>query len=70
MTDISQNGDRIIFTVGENVNLRAIVEVSDAYKGKILFTSGEKSYLSYRYDENMLSNIKIILQKFINSTNE
>ena len=70
MTDISQDGDAVIFTVDENVSLRAIVDISEAYKGKIMFTSGEKSYLSYKYTENMLSNIKIILQKFINSTNE
>ena len=35
-----------------------------------MFSSGEKSYLGYKANDNMLSNIKIILQKMLKLTLE
>ena len=64
-------GDRdVMFTIDDVFSTKAIVELMDDYKGKIMFSSGEKSYLSYRYEGNFINNIKIILQKLINSTQE
>ena len=51
-------------------NKKEIIDIMDDYKGKIMFSSGEKSYISYKYDEKFLSNIKIILQKLIKITQE
>ena len=60
----------IMFTINDSFSTKAIVELIDDYKGKIMFSSGEKSYLCYKYDLDFLVNIKIILQKLVNSTQE
>lgn len=67
---ITRTDKDIIFTIDDNFSTKAIVELLDDYKGKIMFSSGEKSYLSYKYEGKFLNNIKIILQKLINSTQE
>lgn len=70
ISDISQKDDLIIFTAGREISARAIVEIMAEYKGKMMFSSGETSYLSYKYDNDMLHNIKIILQKIKNAIHE
>ena len=62
VSDISQKDDLIIFTFQKEISARAIVEVMDLYRRKMMFSSGSVSYLSYKYDKDILDNIKIILQ--------
>lgn len=66
ITEIAQKDGLVIFTIEQEVSPQAIVELLDSYKRKIMFTSGDQSYLSYRYDEHILDNIKIILQNLAN----
>ncbi len=68
ITDISQKDGFIQFTLNQNVSLRAICEILDEYKKKIMFTSGDISYLSYRYDNDITDNVKIILQKLLKAS--
>ena len=70
ISSISRTDKDIMFTINDIFSTKAIVDLIDDYKGKIMFSSGEKSYLCYKYDDNFLANIKIILQKLINSTQE
>ncbi len=67
---VRDNGD-VMFTIGNNnISPEAIVTVIHDFNGKIMFSSGEKSYLCYKYADNLLYNIKIILQKLINLTQQ
>lgn len=70
VTDISQKEDMIVFTFEQIVSTRAIVEIMDDYRGKMMFSSGNTSYLSYKYGDDMLKNIKIILQRLKNTIHE
>lgn len=63
ISDITQKDGMVVFTFDRVVSPKSIVDIMDGYKGKMMFSSGETSYLSYKYDENVLSNIKIILQR-------
>ena len=67
---VVRNGKEVMFTIGDNISPEAIVTIMHDYKGKIMFSSGEKSYLNYKYENNLLYNIKIILQKLVNITQE
>jgi transcription-repair coupling factor (superfamily II helicase) len=67
---VVRNEKEVMFTIGDNISPEAIVSIMHDYKGKIMFSSGEKSYLNYKYENNMLYNIKIILQKLVNITQE
>ena len=66
ITEIVQKDGLVIFTIEQQVSPQAVVELLDTYKRKIMFSSGDQSYLSYRYDDQMLHNIKIILQNLAN----
>lgn len=70
ISSIVRNEKDILFTIDGEFSTKAIVDIMDDYKGKIMFSSAEKSYISYKYDENFLTNIKIILQKLIKTTQE
>ena len=70
ISSVTRSDKDIMFTINDAFSTKAIVELIDDYKGKIMFSSGEKSYLCYKYDDKFLNNIKIILQKLIKSTQE
>jgi transcription-repair coupling factor (superfamily II helicase) len=70
VSDISQKDDLIIFTLQREISAIAIVEIMDKYRGKMMFSSGSTSYLSYKYDADILDNIKIILQCLQNAIHE
>lgn len=70
VTDIAQKDGMVIFTIEQEVSPRAIVDLLGLFDRKLLFTSGDISYLSYRYEGRMLDNIKIILQKLGNPSQE
>ena len=53
-----------------NINPKVIVDILADKTHKLMFSSGEKSYLGYKANDNMLSNIKIILQKMLKLTLE
>lgn len=67
ISDISQKDDLIIFTFDKVVSAESIVDIMDAYRRKMMFSSGPVSYLSYKYDSDILKNIKIILQRLKNT---
>jgi len=69
ITEIVQRGGMVTFTFSRQVAPKAIVELLGQYDRKLLFSAGETSYLSYKYDADMVGNIKIILQKLINTEN-
>ena len=67
---VRDKGD-IMFTItGNSISPEAIVTLIHDFDGKIMYSSGEKSYLCYKYKDNLLYNIKIILQKLINLTQQ
>lgn len=70
ISDVVQKDGFITFTFNKNVNPKAIVDILSDKTKKMMFSSGEKSYLSYRYTTDVLNNIKFILQKLLNSSNE
>ena len=70
ISDITQKDGLVVFTIDHVVSVKSIVDIMDGYKSKMMFSSGETSYLSYKYDENILYNIKIILQRLKNTIHE
>lgn len=58
----------IMFAIGNNISAEAIISLVQEYNGKIMYSSGETSYLCYKNEDKMLYNIKIILQKLIKLT--
>ncbi len=67
ITDIIQNGNSVKFTFNKKVSYEDVEPIIKEYKGRVMFTSGEKSYLMYKYDGDTLGNIKFLLQKLINA---
>ena len=65
-----RDNDSVMFTMGNNISPEAIVTIMHEYKGKIMYSGGEKSYLCYKYKDNLLYNVKIILQKLIKLTQQ
>ena len=70
ITDVVQKDGFITFTFNADVNPKAIVDILADKTRKIMFSSGKKSYLSYKYTTDVLGNIKFILQSLVNSSNE
>lgn len=70
VSDITQKDDMIVFTFDRVLSVKAIVEIMNDYKGRMMFSSGTTSYLSYKYDSDILKNIKIILQRVQNTIHE
>jgi transcription-repair coupling factor (superfamily II helicase) len=70
ISSVVRNQKDIMITIDDNFDTEAIVKLIDDYKGKIMFSSGEKSYICYKYDSKFMYNIKIILQKLINLTQD
>ncbi len=52
-----------MFAIGNNISAEAIISLVQEYNGKIMYSSGETSYLCYKNEDKLLYNIKIILQK-------
>ncbi len=61
---ITQKENRILiqFYNHNHLDMRAIFELVENYKGQMLFNASDKPYLSYKYKNKILDNIKIILQ--------
>ena len=70
ISDISIKDDMAVFTIDKVVSLKSIVDIMDGYRGKMMFSSGDTSYLSYKYDADIIENIKIILQRLKNTIHE
>lgn len=70
ISDISRKDDLVIFTMLKEPGPETIVSVMAEYKGKMMFSSGNPSYLSYRCDKDIPGNIKIILQKLKNTIHD
>ena len=68
ISDVTEKDGFVNFTIEDNVNPKVIVEILADKSLKLMFSSGEKSYLCAKCSDNMLSNIKIILQKLIKLT--
>lgn len=62
ISDISQKDGMIVFTLTREPEAQKLIELIDKYKGKIMYSSGSVSYLSWEIDGDILGNIKIILQ--------
>ncbi len=65
ITDIIQNGENVRFTFNQKITYDSIADVIKEYKGRIMFSSGEKSYIMYKVNEDTVNNIKFLLQKLI-----
>ncbi len=70
ISDISYKDDMIVFSLAGAVNPKAIVEIMAQFKGKMMFSSGNISYLTYRCKDDIIKNIKIILQRLQNITQD
>ncbi len=70
ISDISVKDGMVVFTFDKIVSTKAIVEIMDDFRGKMMFSSGASSYLSYKFDSDVVKNIKIILQKLQNTIHD
>lgn len=67
ITEVTQNDNGIMMVFdAESVDMRSVSGVIAQYKGKVLFSAGERPYLMYREkhitQESVLPNIKFLLQ--------
>jgi len=63
ISEITYKDSMIVFAFERIVSTKSIVEIISDFKGKMMFSSGNVSYLSYKCESDVLKNIKIILQK-------
>jgi len=70
ISNIAYRDDMIVFTIDKVMSTKAIVEVINNFKGKMMFSSGETSYLSYKCTDDIIKNIKIILQMLKKTVHE
>lgn len=63
VTEVMQNGMQVRFTFGKYIKTDKLMNILSEYKGKVMFSAGEKSYLIYKCDNDILNNIKFLLQK-------
>jgi len=63
ISEIVQKDDIVEFISDGDVSAENVIELINEYKGKIRLGTGEISSLKYRFENPMLSNIKIVLQK-------
>jgi len=68
ITEVTEKGDSVILRFdAENADMQTILKIVGEQKGKMLFSAGERPYLSYRAQkmssEEKLQNIKFILQR-------
>ena len=70
ISEVTQKDGYINFTFNQNISPKAIVDILADKSRKMMFSSGEKSYLSYKYTYDVLDNIKIILQSLLKSSQE
>jgi len=69
ITEISQKGSNVIiqFYHAAYVDMKAIIEISNMFKGHMLFTASDKPYLTYKNaagsQNKLVQNIKIMLQR-------
>ncbi|MDD4688431.1 MAG: transcription-repair coupling factor [Eubacteriales bacterium] len=68
MVEVSAKGNNLVmsFEEGRKINLLAIADIMNEYKGKLLFSAGNKPFLTYRgYSIARLIEIKKLLNKFV-----
>jgi len=73
MCEIAAKGQNLVFTFeeGRKINLAAISEMMNKYKGKLLFSAGAKPYITYRgYSIARLNEIKKLLREFVEFGND
>ena len=67
ISEITYKDSMIVFAFERIVSTKSIVEIISDFKGKMMFSSGNVSYLSYKCENDVIKNIKIILQKLQNA---
>lgn len=61
--EVVQKGDTVEFISDGSADGQRAVELVNEYKGRIRLGTGDVPSLKYRFEQPMLSNIKIVLQK-------
>ena len=73
MCEITAKGNNLVFVFeeGRKLDLAALSDMMNKYKGKLLFSAGNKPYMTYRgYSIARLNEVKKLLNEFINSGKE
>lgn len=65
ISEIVQKGEWVELVPQTGFDGRKAVDLINSYHGKIRIAAGEKQALRYRFEQPLLDNIKIILQKLI-----
>ena len=68
--EISQKENTIVFSFTEHASPEAVIELIKEYERDMKFIGGVKSSIVYRCDKNIITNIKIILQKLVKTIQE
>lgn len=70
ISEVIQKEKTVDFTFTDDANPDAVIKLINEYSGKVKFVSGKKSVLMYKCTEDVVSNIKIILQKLVKTIQE
>ncbi len=70
VSSVSQKDGSLDFVFTNRANPQAVVTLIGEYSRKMRFVGGESSKIIYKYDGNVIDNIKIILQKLSKTIQE
>jgi len=65
ISDVSHNEVAVTFVFTENANPEAVIKLISEYEKDMRFVNGAKSKIIYKCKDNVIGNIKIILQKLV-----
>ena len=67
ISDALQTETGVNFVFTETANPEAVIKLISEYEKDMRFVSGAKSKIIYKCKDNIIGNVKIILQKLVNS---
>jgi len=70
ISDVIQQEAGVTFVFTERANPQAVIKLLSEYEREMRFVNGAKSKIIYKCKDNILSNIKIILQKLVKTIQE
>mgnify|MGYP002647933086 CR=1 FL=1 len=71
--EIAAKGNNLVMTFeeGRRIDLSAVSEMMNKYKGKLLFSAGSKPYMTYRgYSIARLNEVKNLMKDFVTSAKD
>ncbi len=70
ISELTQKDNSVTFTFTNFANPDAVIKLIKEHEKDMRFSSGAKNYMVYKFKDNVIDNIKIILQKLVKAIQE